>query len=79
LKAICVTCGASWSEGIFSKNCEECGGGAMERPCMICGGRCGLMMVRAVHDSNDYRLSHWAGACRLTKEEQRRIRESGDA
>ena len=70
--AACRTCGAVWSEGRFTDGCAECGGGAMERPCLVCGGRCGAQMFRAVSDSNDSGLGHWAGACRLPPDEQRR-------
>jgi hypothetical protein len=71
--ARCATCGAVWSDGRFTENCAECGGGAMERPCFLCGGRCGLVMLRTVSDSNDSGLGHWAGRCRLPEEEQRRL------
>ena len=64
--AACLTCGAVWSEGRFTEGCEECGGGAMERPCLFCGGLCGNRALRAVSDSNDSHVSHWAmGRCRL--------------
>jgi hypothetical protein len=51
--AACATCRAIWSEGHFTDACQECGGGAMERPCYICDGRCGAVMLRAVSDSNE--------------------------
>ena len=71
--ASCRTCGAAWSDGLFTKDCEECAGGAMVRPCFVCGGRCGLVMLRAVSDSNDSGIGHWAGACQLPRDEQRRL------
>lgn len=69
--ASCLTCGAIWSDGHFTENCSECGGGAMERLCLVCGGRCGAVMLRAVSDSNDSGLGHWAGRCKLPDDEQR--------
>ena len=63
--ALCNTCGAQWSAGAYSPHCDECGGSAMERPCLYCGGKCGAVMLRAVSDSNDSGLAHWAGRCHL--------------
>lgn len=62
---ICCTCGADWKAGAFGPDCPECGGGALERPCMRCGGRCGAVWRRAVMDSQDEGLAHWVGSCRL--------------
>ena len=74
--AACLTCGAAWSEGRFSEACRECGGGAMDRACPICGGRCGARFLRAVSDSNDSAISHWAGRCKLPEAEQRALMEA---
>lgn len=71
--ASCVSCGANWSEGKFSPGCPECGGGALDAPCLICGGRCGSRWQRAVQDSNDSRLAHFHGQCGLPQAEQRAI------
>lgn len=49
----------------------------MERPCYFCGGRCGAVMFRAVSDSNDSGLGHWAGRCALPEDEQRRLMKIG--
>ena len=65
--ARCATCYVDWSSGRFTEDCEECGGGAMERPCAYCGGRCGMVMERAVADSNDSGIGHWMGRCRLPR------------
>ncbi|MHB8732981.1 MAG: hypothetical protein ACYDAB_14475 [bacterium] len=43
----------------------------MDRPCCACGGRCGARWQRAVHDSWDYKVGHWAGRCALPDEQQR--------
>lgn len=71
--AVCVTCGAVWTDGGFTPDCEECGGGHLQRPCIICGGRCGATMTRAVDDSNDSGIAHWAGRCRLPDDEQAKL------
>ena len=49
----CTSCGAGWSAGAYSDGCDECGGGAMERDCFVCGGKCGSKFVRAPLDSQD--------------------------
>ena len=66
--AHCYSCGADWSAGKYAQTCAECDGGAMQRPCYICGGRCGMLNLRAVSDSNDSGIGHWAGACKLPNE-----------
>ncbi len=71
--ACCTNCGADWTKGRFTQNCPQCGGFAMEAPCLVCGGRCGAVSYRSVHDSQDANLAHWAGACRLPLEEQREL------
>ena len=68
--ASCTNCGANWSEGHFTEECLQCGGGAMERPCGVCKGRCGQSWKRAVIDSQDENEAHWVGACGLSREEQ---------
>lgn len=68
----CGHCHANWSKGEFSANCKQCGGGAMERPCLVCGGRCGAIFKRAAIDSNDYKEAHWIGGCQLPADEQQR-------
>jgi hypothetical protein len=77
--AHCFTCNAEWTAGRYSEACEECGGGAMTRPCTICGGRCGVVMRRAVSDSNDSGLGHWAGRCNLPPDEQRALLKAKSA
>jgi hypothetical protein len=71
----CTTCGTVWSAGKFTPESKECGGGAMEAPCLVCGGRCGAVWLRAVSDSQSEHLGHWAGRCRLPVEEQRALME----
>ena len=46
----CITCGAHWSKGVYSEDCEECGGGAMARACPVCGGKCEKIWNRAPLD-----------------------------
>lgn len=62
--AICSSCGALWSDRAFTEGCEECGGGAMQRPCPLCSGTCGKYWRRAVIDSNTTKTAHWIGYCR---------------
>jgi hypothetical protein len=45
----------------------------MERPCLVCGGRCGARWQRALFDSQDENLAHWYGRCALPEEEQRAL------
>lgn len=70
LEWYCGTCGAHWTGGEHTADCEECGGGAMSRPCSLCGGRCGAVLQRAPLDSRDYRVAHWVGSCKLDPAEQ---------
>ena len=45
----------------------------MERPCITCGGRCGVVCKRAPMDSNDFNEAHWVCGCALPPEEQMKI------
>ncbi len=67
---ICHICTANWSQDEFTAGCDECGGGAMRRPCIICGGRCGKVWDRMPMDSQDFQQAHWTGSCGLPKSEQ---------
>ena len=71
--ASCTDCGADWSQGRFSVDCKQCGGGALEIDCPVCEGKCGAKWQRAVMDSQDFGLAHWFGSCRLTPQEQAAI------
>ena len=71
----CYSCGADWSQGHFSDDCEECGGGGLERLCLLCGGQCGSYWKRAILDSHDFEVAHWAGRCDLPEEEQKAMQE----
>ena len=68
----CSSCGANWTEDEYSNDCTECGGGAMERNCILCGGRCGSVYKRAVFDSWDTKEAHWMGGCELPPAEQQK-------
>jgi hypothetical protein len=67
----CTSCGADWSEGDFSPKCAQCGGGALDVLCLVCGGKCGARWQRAIIDSQDEDLANWFGTCALPKQEQR--------
>jgi len=69
---ICTSCGANWGEGEYSDDCMECGGGDMERSCILCGGRCGSVYKRAVIDSWDTGEAHWIGGCKLPPSEKQK-------
>ena len=66
----CSSSGANWAENEYSNDCMEFGGGAMERSCIICDGRCGSVYKRAVIDSRDTKDGHWIGVCNLSAAEQ---------
>ena len=66
----CSSCSADWSANSFSEECAECGGGAMERNCFVCNGRCNSVYKRAVLDSWDTGEAHWVGCCKLPPEEK---------
>jgi len=72
-QAICTLCGADWRQDHWTPGCAECGGFAMQTPCLVCGGACGSIFLRSVHDSQDSGVAHWAGACRLPLHEQMAI------
>ncbi len=67
---ICKDCGANWSQGEFSKECIQCGGGALQRNCILCNGKCKSTYSRAVIDSWDTGEAHWVGNCRLPADEK---------
>lgn len=70
MDATCAACGADWASGAHTPDCRCCGGGALERACPSCEGRCDARWRRAVVDSNDARLAHWVGGCALPAEER---------
>lgn len=59
----CQACGASWSDGSFSEDCEQCGGGGMTRDCAWCQGSCGRQWQRRVLDSWDFNEAQWIAGC----------------
>lgn len=65
MAARCTECGADWSAGQYGRECAMCGGGALERSCPWCGGRCGAVWRRAEVDSADAGEAHWIGHCQL--------------
>ena len=69
-RAKCLSCGAAWSSGEYSKDCKECGGGALDRACIVCYGSCGELWTRAILDSNDTGEAHWIGFCALLPEDR---------
>ena len=69
----CLTCGRDWEIGNFSKDCEECGGGALERSCPMCLGKCNAVWKKMLIDTHDESLAQWAGSCTLPPEELKEI------
>jgi hypothetical protein len=78
-KILCWSCGANWAADCYTAACEECGGGALTRACAVCGGKCGNKWIRAVIDSNDFRLAHWQGGCLLSPKSDYAIDRQGFA
>ena len=66
----CSSCGANWTNYEYSNDCMECGCGAMERSCIICGGHCGSVYKRSIIDSWDTKEAQWIGSCNLSVAEQ---------
>jgi O-acetyl-ADP-ribose deacetylase (regulator of RNase III) len=69
----CTSCDAAWSDGQHTPECPECGGGAMERPCVWCDGACGSTWTRAPLDSQDAHLAHWNGTCTASDEQKKQL------
>ena len=65
---LCTQCHANWSSGQFTSKCSQCGGGALQRKCVLCNGRCGNVYHRATIDSWDSNEAHWVGNCGLSEE-----------
>lgn len=61
----CFTCGVSWYEDHVSLDCTECGGYAMQRPCLRCEGRCNGVWTRDLAASHEQRCAKWEGQCQL--------------
>ncbi|XP_049822199.1 protein pinocchio isoform X4 [Aethina tumida] len=59
----CFTCGVSWTDKHVSLDCSECGGYAVERPCLACDGSCGSMWKRDYNQSHASGKAHWIGDC----------------
>jgi hypothetical protein len=66
----CGSCRADWQAGEFSEGCEECGGGALAKDCVVCGGICGNRWTKALMDTQDEGMAHWLGNCGLPREAQ---------
>ncbi|XP_077559711.1 uncharacterized protein LOC144174745 [Haemaphysalis longicornis] len=61
----CFTCGVNWSEEHISLDCAECGGYAMQRPCLLCNGSCGQVWSRDLAASHNLQRAEWLGECLL--------------
>ncbi|XP_045478124.1 protein pinocchio isoform X2 [Harmonia axyridis] len=63
----CFTCGVSWNDSHVSLDCSECGGYALDRPCLECEGKCGAMWKRDLSLSHSSGKARWQGECALSK------------
>ncbi|CAH0563992.1 unnamed protein product [Brassicogethes aeneus] len=59
----CFTCGVSWTDKHVSLDCSECGGYALDRPCMACDGTCGASWKRDFTQSHSCGKARWTGEC----------------
>ncbi|XP_076325859.1 uncharacterized protein LOC143233474 [Tachypleus tridentatus] len=59
----CFSCGVNWADSHVSLDCFECGGYAMQRPCLVCDGKCKSVWSRNVTASHDSRQAKWEGRC----------------
>ncbi|XP_069105700.1 uncharacterized protein [Argopecten irradians] len=71
----CHLCGQCWYEGKYSKDCPECDGHHMTRPCAVCGGECNQVWKRDVKISHSIHKAHWDGKCILPIETQNAYRK----
>ncbi|XP_077559706.1 protein pinocchio-like isoform X3 [Haemaphysalis longicornis] len=60
----CFTCGVSWYEDHASLDCAECGGYALNRPCLHCNGSCDEVWSRDLAASHKLRRAQWQGECK---------------
>uniref|UniRef100_U5ECU8 Protein pinocchio n=1 Tax=Corethrella appendiculata TaxID=1370023 RepID=U5ECU8_9DIPT len=59
----CFTCGVMWTQDHVSLDCSECGGYSLERPCMLCDGKCGQSWKRDFNMSHACGKARWQGIC----------------
>ncbi|CRL00393.1 CLUMA_CG013661, isoform A [Clunio marinus] len=64
LSQYCLTCGVCWADEHFSFDCSECGGYSMIRPCLNCGGTCGVLWTRDFALSHACHAAKWKGNCK---------------
>lgn len=60
----CFTCGVSWYQDHASLDCAECGGYALNRPCLHCNGSCEGVWSRDLAASHKLRRAQWLGECK---------------
>ncbi|XP_044759392.1 protein pinocchio isoform X2 [Coccinella septempunctata] len=63
----CFTCGVSWNDSHVSLDCSECGGYALDRPCLECEGKCGATWKRDLSLSHSSGKARWQGECAHSK------------
>ncbi|KAK6190765.1 hypothetical protein SNE40_002559 [Patella caerulea] len=68
--ATCHLCHVCWFDGNFTKDCHECGGYPLTRPCPICLGQCDEVWHRNIKMSHAFHEAQWDGVCTLPQDEQ---------
>ncbi|KAK9883310.1 hypothetical protein WA026_001490 [Henosepilachna vigintioctopunctata] len=63
----CFSCGVSWNDSHVSLDCSECGGYALDRPCIRCEGKCGAVWKRDLSLSHSSGKARWQGECKLSE------------
>ncbi|KAL4218447.1 hypothetical protein ACF0H5_023182 [Mactra antiquata] len=61
----CHLCKQCWYDNSYSKHCPECDGFALQRPCVICDGRCEQIWQRNINKTHSFHKAHWEGRCDL--------------
>jgi len=61
----CFTCGVSWPEDHVSLDCAECGGYSLQRPCVVCEGKCHVIWKRDLAMSHASGKARWLGECAI--------------
>lgn len=69
----CFSCGVSWYEDHVSLDCSECGGYAMQRPCLKCDGQCDSIWRRDLAASHDTHKAQWEGECKLNSNDKQKV------
>ncbi|KAH3709338.1 hypothetical protein DPMN_068800 [Dreissena polymorpha] len=75
----CHLCKQCWYDAKCSKHCPECGGYAMDRPCVVCGGQCHQTWRRNIAKTHSFHKAHWDGKCDLPLDVQQALMQASDS